>query len=179
MPAEVRGKSFVYWQRRILWGATVTYTIYYFCRVNISIAIPLLQHSLGASKTELGFVASCLQISYGAGKFLNAIIEFNYGGSGPELLKSLREIEEALGRPADHPRNRSRTIDIDLLYQGDSRIATADLQLPHPRMHKREFVLQPLIDIRPDLVLPGQTQTARELLQQVRKSALTRYAIDW
>ncbi|MEO7144268.1 MAG: MFS transporter [Bryobacteraceae bacterium] len=67
-------KSFGYWRKRILWGATAAYTIFYFCRVNISIAIPLLQKSLGASKTEIGFIASGLQISYGAGKFLNGVI---------------------------------------------------------------------------------------------------------
>jgi sugar phosphate permease len=67
-------KSFAYWQKRILWGATFAYTIYYFCRVNISIAIPLMQKSLGVSKTELGFVASALQISYGVGKFANGVI---------------------------------------------------------------------------------------------------------
>jgi MFS transporter, OPA family, sugar phosphate sensor protein UhpC len=66
-----QAKSLGYWQKRILWGATFAYTIYYFCRVNISIAIPFLQKSLGASKTELGLIASSLQIAYGAGKFLN------------------------------------------------------------------------------------------------------------
>lgn len=69
-----QAKSLEYWQKRILWGATVAYTIYYFCRVNISIAIPFLQTSLGASKTELGFIASSLQIAYGAGKFLNGVM---------------------------------------------------------------------------------------------------------
>ena len=63
-----------YWRRRILWAATVTYAIYYFCRVNISIAIPFLQHSLGYSKTELGLIVSGLQVVYGLGKFLNGLI---------------------------------------------------------------------------------------------------------
>src|SRR5690242_11437597 len=67
-------KSLGYWQKRILWGATIAYTIYYFCRVNISIAIPLMQHALGASKTQLGFVASALQIAYGTGKFVNGVV---------------------------------------------------------------------------------------------------------
>ena len=67
-------RGFGYWQKRILWGATAAYTVYYFCRVNISIAIPFLQASLGASKTELGIVASALQISYGVGKFVNGIV---------------------------------------------------------------------------------------------------------
>ncbi|MGH9663685.1 MAG: MFS transporter, partial [Bryobacteraceae bacterium] len=74
MSPEARGKSLDYWQKRILWGATAVYTIYYFCRVNISIAIPLLQHSLGASKTQLGLIASGLQVAYGAGKFLNGVV---------------------------------------------------------------------------------------------------------
>ena len=63
-----------YWRRRILWAATVTYAIYYFCRVNISIAIPFLERSLGYSKTELGLVASSLQAPYALGKFLNGLI---------------------------------------------------------------------------------------------------------
>jgi sugar phosphate permease len=67
-------KSLAYWQKRTLWGATFAYTIYYFCRVNISIAIPLMQRSLGVSKTELGFIASALQVAYGAGKFTNGVI---------------------------------------------------------------------------------------------------------
>ena len=72
--AAASRKSLGYWQKRVLWGATVAYTIYYFCRVNISIAIPLMQQALGASKTELGFVASALQIAYGTGKFVNGIV---------------------------------------------------------------------------------------------------------
>ena len=67
-------KDFAYWRKRILVGATFAYTIYYFCRVNISIAIPLMQKSLELSKTELGFIASALQISYGLGKFANGVI---------------------------------------------------------------------------------------------------------
>jgi hypothetical protein len=63
-----------YWRRRILWAATITYAVYYLCRVNISIAIPFLQRSLGYSKTELGMVASSLQVPNGLGKFLNGLI---------------------------------------------------------------------------------------------------------
>ena len=72
------------------------------------------------------------------------------------LLEQLIGIEEALGRKRDHPKNISRNIDLDLLYCADRQIHDGRLQLPHPRMHSRKFVLQPLADIRPDLVLPGQ-----------------------
>jgi 2-amino-4-hydroxy-6-hydroxymethyldihydropteridine diphosphokinase len=106
----------------------------------------------------------------GAGKFLNAVLEFGYEGYPLELLKNLREIEEMLGRPPHHARNVSRKIDIDLLYCGDTRMDSEELQLPHPRMHSRKFVLQPLAEIQGDFVLPGQTKTVRELLAQIDES---------
>jgi 2-amino-4-hydroxy-6-hydroxymethyldihydropteridine diphosphokinase len=116
----------------------------------------------------------------GAGKFLNAVMEFDYEGDPLELLKSLREIEKTLGRAPDHPRNISRKIDIDLLYFGDIIMDSDELQLPHPRMHLRRFVLQPLADIRPDLILPGQSKTVRELLAQLSESTkVMRLTNNW
>jgi 2-amino-4-hydroxy-6-hydroxymethyldihydropteridine diphosphokinase len=103
----------------------------------------------------------------GAGKFLNAVIEFDYGGEPLDLLNELHQIESGLGRPSNHPRNLSRKIDIDILYIDDTNIDTAALRLPHPRMNEREFVLRPLADIRPDLILPGQTGNVRDLLAQI------------
>jgi 2-amino-4-hydroxy-6-hydroxymethyldihydropteridine diphosphokinase len=103
----------------------------------------------------------------GAGKFLNAVVEFEYLGDPATLLEQLIRIEEALGRKRDHPKNVSRIIDIDLLYYGDQSIDTGQLQLPHPRIYSRKFVLQPLADIRPDLVLPGMKKTIRKLLGEL------------
>jgi 2-amino-4-hydroxy-6-hydroxymethyldihydropteridine diphosphokinase len=102
-----------------------------------------------------------------APKFLNAVIEFGYVGDPLKLLKKLKGLENALGRPREHARNVSRKIDIDLLYVGDTNINNSELQLPHPRMHLRKFVLQPLADIRPELILPRQSKTIRELLAQL------------
>jgi 2-amino-4-hydroxy-6-hydroxymethyldihydropteridine diphosphokinase len=116
----------------------------------------------------------------GAGKFLNAAIEFDYEGKPVDLLEHLVRIEESLGRERDHARNVSRKIDIDLLYLGEMKINNAGLQLPHPRLHLRKFVLQPLADIRPDLVLPDHTKTVRELLAQLSESAkVIRLTDDW
>jgi 2-amino-4-hydroxy-6-hydroxymethyldihydropteridine diphosphokinase len=115
-----------------------------------------------------------------AGKFLNAVLEFDYEGDPLELLKRLRELEQALGRLSHRPRNVSRKIDIDLLYFGATKIDKKELQLPHPRMHLRRFVLQPLADIRPDLVLPNQTKTVRELLAQLDESGkVVRHSSGW
>jgi len=102
-----------------------------------------------------------------APKFLNAVVEFGYDGDPLQLLKKLKNVEHALGRPREHARNVSRKIDIDLLYIGETEINDRELQLPHPRMHVRKFVLQPLADIRPELILPRRAKTVRELLAQL------------
>jgi 2-amino-4-hydroxy-6-hydroxymethyldihydropteridine diphosphokinase len=116
----------------------------------------------------------------GAGRFLNAVIEIEYDGDPTELLEELIRIEESLGRDHKHARNVSRKIDIDILYAGELAVQNERLQLPHPRMHERKFVLRPLSDIRPDLVLPNQTRTVRELLAQLKDSAtVIRFLEKW
>jgi 2-amino-4-hydroxy-6-hydroxymethyldihydropteridine diphosphokinase len=116
----------------------------------------------------------------GARKFLNAVVEFGYERDPARLLEQLIQIEEALGREPDHPKNVSRTIDIDLLYCGDQRINDQRLQLPHPRLHLRTFVLRPLADIRPDFVLPDQKKSIRELLAEVEQAGeVIRFAEEW
>jgi 2-amino-4-hydroxy-6-hydroxymethyldihydropteridine diphosphokinase len=116
----------------------------------------------------------------GAGKFLNAVVEFEYEGDPVRLLEQLIQIEDALGRKRDHPPNVSRIIDIDLLYCGEQRINDKRLQLPHPRLHLRTFVLRPLADIRPDLVLSGEKKTVSDLLADFKDSSVVvRFAESW
>jgi 2-amino-4-hydroxy-6-hydroxymethyldihydropteridine diphosphokinase len=115
-----------------------------------------------------------------ASKFLNAVVEFNYEGNPEQLLEQLFRIEESLGRKRNHAKNVSRSIDIDLLYCGDWRLDNKLLQLPHPRMQLRKFVLEPLADIRPKLILPGQTRTVRELLAEIKEAGdVVRFAHSW
>src|SRR5437868_6943926 len=101
------------------------------------------------------------------GNFYNGVIEIGFKNSPEALLTHLRQIELALGRERDHRRNVSRTVDLDLLYFDDLQRDEAHLQLPHPRIADRAFVLRPLADIAPDLRLPGQTATVRELLMNL------------
>ena len=116
----------------------------------------------------------------GAANFLNAVVEFDYEGDPMQLLEHLVRIEESLGRKRDHPKNVSRTIDIDLLYCGDRQIDNEGLRLPHPRMHLRRFVLQPLVDIRPDLILPKQTKSVADLLAELKETDdVVRFRDDW
>jgi 2-amino-4-hydroxy-6-hydroxymethyldihydropteridine diphosphokinase len=115
----------------------------------------------------------------GAAKFFNAVVEFGYAGRPEELRRSLAGIELILGRPATHERNVSRPIDLDLLYLGELMVETAELRLPHPRIVDREFVLRPLADIRPDLVLPKQTESISALLSRLPSSGVVRLELEW
>jgi 2-amino-4-hydroxy-6-hydroxymethyldihydropteridine diphosphokinase len=100
----------------------------------------------------------------GSPEFLNTVVEIGFDGTARQLLTTTLAIEINLGRIRSAERNAPRSIDIDLLYFGDDIIDTTDLTLPHPRIAQRRFVLQPLADIRPTLVLPGFECSVRELL---------------
>ena len=100
----------------------------------------------------------------GTAPYLNAVMEIEYDGEPLALFHALQEIERAQGRPTAHARNAPRTLDLDLLYAGDCILQTPELTLPHPRLTQRRFVLQPLADLRPDLILPGTQQTVFQLL---------------
>lgn len=92
--------------------------------------------------------------------FLNLVAEVGTALSPRELLARCLEIEAALGR-VRHERWGPRTVDIDLLWMEGERIEVPDLILPHPRMLERGFVLVPLAELVPDLVLDGETAGRR------------------
>lgn len=96
--------------------------------------------------------------------FLNTVIELSYDGSPGELLRQTQAIERQLGRDVIREKNAPRIIDIDILYFGTDLYHDALLTLPHPEMTHRRFVLQPLADIRPELILPGDDITIADHL---------------
>jgi 2-amino-4-hydroxy-6-hydroxymethyldihydropteridine diphosphokinase len=100
--------------------------------------------------------------------FLNAALEFSSKMQPQELLSKLKSIERALGRPPTQDRNSPRTIDIDLLYCDDIALSEPSLTIPHPQIARRRFVLQPLADIRPELILPRFTKNVQELLAELQ-----------
>ena len=106
----------------------------------------------------------------GSGAFINAVVALQVGaGETPEgLLRKLQALEKEFGRTPKKVMNEARPLDLDLIAFGNQTINTPDLILPHPRAHLRRFVLEPLNEIAPDLILPGQKKTVRELLANLR-----------
>jgi len=106
----------------------------------------------------------------GSPMFVNAVVGFvPRAGETPEsLLDKLQDLEKESGRQPKKVMNESRPLDLDIIAFGNETRSTGRLVLPHPRAHLREFVLGPLAEIAPDLVLPGQTLSVRRLLDQLR-----------
>ncbi len=87
--------------------------------------------------------------------YVNAVAALDTGLEPPALLQALQAIELAHGRERPY-RNAPRTLDLDLLLHGDAILDTPALTLPHPRIAQRAFVLQPLAELAPGLLLPGR-----------------------
>jgi 2-amino-4-hydroxy-6-hydroxymethyldihydropteridine diphosphokinase len=110
----------------------------------------------------------------GTPAYLNAVVEIVTSLPPVVLLERLRAIEQQIGRPSKRPRNAPRTIDLDILYYGNLVLQQDDLMIPHPRLTQRRFVLAPLAEIAPDLVLPGQTQPVTIMLVELNSDEAVR-----
>ena len=102
-------------------------------------------------------------------RFLNAVLALETGLPPSELLVQLLQVEREFGRDrsASVP-NGPRTLDLDLLLYGDQTIHAPGLQIPHPRLAERAFVLVPLAEIASNLLVPGAGSTVQQLLQGLR-----------
>lgn len=100
----------------------------------------------------------------GSPDFYNTVMEMSVSIPPLELLDRVKSIERELGRTSVLERNAPRLVDIDLLYFGNETFESDRLTIPHPRLAMRRFVLRPLAEIRPELVLPGQRDNVRSLL---------------
>jgi len=116
--------------------------------------------------------------------FLNCAVAMATDRAPEEFLSAMLDIERRLGRQRAQPKG-PRTIDIDMLLFGDVVVDTPDLTIPHPAMHERRFVLQPLVEIDPQARHPLLHRTASELLAalpepgaRVRKSAAAKPTMD-
>ena len=99
--------------------------------------------------------------------FVNAVIKIETGLDPVSLLKELKQIEADAGRVGKTIRFGPRKLDFDIILLGDLVLNTKNLEIPHPRMHKRCFVLKPFCDIGSDVVHPVFGKSIKELLANV------------
>jgi 2-amino-4-hydroxy-6-hydroxymethyldihydropteridine diphosphokinase len=124
-------------------------------------SLPILKSSL--------WQTSPVNCPPGSPLFVNAVVGLaTRAGETPEsLLKKLRKLEKEFGRQPRRILNESRLLDLDLIVFGTETRNAPNLVLPHPRAHLRRFVLQPLSEIAPELILPRQTKTVLQLLAEL------------
>ena len=94
--------------------------------------------------------------------------------SNKKALTRAEEIEKEFGRAPKKVLNEARPLDLDLLAFGNEARATPSLTLPHPRAHLRRFVMEPLAEIAPELILPGQKATVADLLRGLTSAEVVR-----
>ena len=101
-----------------------------------------------------------------AGDFINAamVLHLTSNVSASEFLAVLQGIEADYGRQRGVGQNQARTLDIDIISYGSQEVESTDLILPHPRAAQRRFVLMPLAEIHPEMVLPGKSANIAQLL---------------
>ncbi len=99
--------------------------------------------------------------------FVNAAVKLTTRLEAARLLEALQEIQRRAGRRGDPVRFGPRIIDLDVIFFDAAVIETPKLQIPHPRMHKRRFVLQPICDIDPAIIHPVLKLDVRMLLDQL------------
>lgn len=105
--------------------------------------------------------------------FLNLVLEANTRLFPLQLLARIQQIEAAFGRRREIPKG-PRTLDIDILLYANVVMNTPQLQIPHPRMSERRFVLEPLAELAPQLRLPTTHRTIRSLLESTANQTVRR-----
>ena len=123
-------------------------------RANVLDAFERLRKVPGSTLEAVSSLYRTAPIDSSGDDYINAVARLETFMPAQALLEALFEIEQAHGRERPYY-NAPRTLDLDLLLYGDEQIATPTLTVPHPRMHLRAFVLMPLLELAPEVVLPG------------------------
>ena len=120
----------------------------------VTAAVAALARLPGCRLQRVSSVYRSAPVDAAGPDFYNAVLALSTTLSPEALLAALQAIEQDFGRQRPF-RHAPRTLDLDLLLHGDALRSTPQLTLPHPRLHQRAFVLQPLLEIAPDLAVPG------------------------
>jgi 2-amino-4-hydroxy-6-hydroxymethyldihydropteridine diphosphokinase len=125
----------------------------------------LQQRSLSHFRSSLLYDTSPVDCPPNSPRFVNAVVAFvPLPAETPEsLLRGLQALERQFGREIKRENNEPRPLDLDIIAFGRVLLSTDSIQIPHPRAHTRRFVLMPLAEILPDLILPGFQLTTRQL----------------
>ena len=105
--------------------------------------------------------------------FLNCVIALETRESPATLLRKVLEIEQEMGRIRLRDKG-PRSIDIDILLYGEDTVEEPGLKIPHPAMHQRRFVLEPLAEISPNVVHPILQKTTRQMLSEIPTGQIVR-----
>ena len=129
-------------------------------------AIQSLRRICIESQASSLYLSEPIDCPPGAEDFINAAMVLRLAAktSASELLVVLQGIEADYGRQRGAEQNQARTLDIDIISYGNQELESSDLILPHPRAAQRRFVLMPLAEISPEMVLPGQSASIAQLL---------------
>jgi len=133
----------------------------------------LLPHSLVTGVSSLYETEPLPDNHPGPDWFLNGVLRLETDLTPQSLLEVCREVEKSLGRDQDH-RHGPRTLDLDILLYGVRLINEPGLILPHPRLHLRRFVLEPLVELDPALLHPLLHKTVAQLLDELTDPAVVR-----
>jgi 2-amino-4-hydroxy-6-hydroxymethyldihydropteridine diphosphokinase len=129
-------------------------------RVAVSTALDAVASLTQTTELARSSLYGSAPVDAGGADYVNAVTAIRTGLSALELLQALQTVEANAGRERPY-RNAPRTLDLDILLYGDALIHTERLQVPHPRMFERAFVLVPLAEIAPALVSEAQLESVR------------------
>ncbi len=123
-------------------------------RATLQAALAALAALPGCRLLQASALWRSAPVDAGGPDFFNAVAALHTTLAPLDLLEALQAIEQRFGRERPYP-NAPRTLDLDLLLLGDLQLHGPRLTVPHPRLHQRAFVLQPLLELDPGLVAPG------------------------
>jgi 2-amino-4-hydroxy-6-hydroxymethyldihydropteridine diphosphokinase len=137
---------------------------------NIKRAVSILSKNVYKTTLSRFYVSKAVGYKYQP-DFINAVLKGYTDLSPTDLLEFIKDVEKDVGRVYRFHWG-PREIDIDILFYGDKIINEDYLTVPHPRLHERDFVLLPLIELEPDLVHPVYRKTVKELLDFVNERSV-------